>query len=112
MRTIPPSVSVLLHRDGWAWVAQCLEFDIAAQGDTVAEVKIRFASTFGAQLAWNLHDGTEPFAGLKQAPQRYFDGLEETYVESEVELQTPRNLGLPTVTARFLVDRDADLNAP
>ncbi len=69
----PFCVSVLLHRDGDAWVAQCLEKDLAAQGPNPEEAKKRFLRALGAQIAWDLQDKREPLSNLPQAPQRYFE---------------------------------------
>ena len=68
----PVRVSVLLHKDGDVWVAQCLEKDLAAQGRTEPEAKKRFLAVLGAQIAWDLHDGRAPLSSLRQAPRRYF----------------------------------------
>jgi hypothetical protein len=66
------TVSVLLHQDGDAWVAQCLQKDLVAQGRTEEEAKDRFLASLGAQIAWDLRDGVEPLAKLSQAPERFF----------------------------------------
>jgi hypothetical protein len=71
----PFYVSVLLHRDGNAWVAQCLEKDLAVQGPSVEEAKNRFLRTLSAQIQDDLLDGREPLSGLPQAPASYFDKL-------------------------------------
>jgi len=68
----PFQVSVLLHQDGHAWVAQCLQRDLAAQGRTEEEAKNRFREALGAQIAWDLLEGRTPLGGLPQAPKRYF----------------------------------------
>lgn len=69
----PYFVSVLLHKDGSAWVAQCLEYDLAAQGPSPEEVKKRFMRTLSQQIVADIVDGTFPLSKLPQAPLRYFD---------------------------------------
>ena len=69
------SVSVLLHQDGDSWVAQCLEFDVAAQGKDEVEAKNRFLHTFASQILFDLQDKKDPLASLPSAPQSYFDSL-------------------------------------
>ena len=71
-------VSVLLHRDGSAWVAQCLEYDLAAQAPTVEEAKNRFLRTLSAQILDDLLDGRRPLSRLGQAPQHFFANLGDT----------------------------------
>lgn len=69
------AVSVLLHRDGDAWVAQCLEYDLAAQGVSPELAKQRFLHALTAQIISDVSDKKEPLSELGQAPQRYFDQL-------------------------------------
>jgi hypothetical protein len=69
------SVSVLLHKDGAAWVAQCLEYDVAVQGPSPEEAKNRFLRTLGSQILDDLLDGRAPLSSLPQAPSQYFNNL-------------------------------------
>jgi hypothetical protein len=78
MSETPPNrqpffVSVLLHKDGNAWVAQCLEYDLAAQAPSVDEAKKRFMRTLTQQIVADLVDGNDPLSKLPQAPLRYFE---------------------------------------
>ena len=65
-------VSVLLLREGESWVAQCLDYDIAAQGRSLSEVKERFAKTFIGQILVDLHHNVVPLSGFSQAPDAYW----------------------------------------
>jgi hypothetical protein len=71
MKTSTFSVSVLLHRDGDVWVAQCLEYDLAAQAPDEEEVKKRFLRTFAAQILFDIKDKRKPLSALGKAPKRY-----------------------------------------
>jgi len=71
-RVQPFRVSVLLHQDGEAWVAQCLEYDLAAQAPSEEEAKKRFVRTLQAQIMDDLRDGLTPLSKLPKAPRRYF----------------------------------------
>lgn len=66
-------LSVLLFRGSEMWVAQCLDYDIAAQGKTITEAKEAFALTFAGQVFVDLHHGVAPLAGFAQAPREYWD---------------------------------------
>ena len=68
---------VLLLKEETTWVAQCLEYDIAAQGPTVALAKEAFVHAFTSQIAVALHHGEEPLATFGRAPKRYWDLLSE-----------------------------------
>ena len=70
--TLDFKLSVLLLREGETWVAQCLEYDIAAQGKTIAEAKAAFALTFSGQVCVDLHQQVKPLSGFSQAPAEYW----------------------------------------
>lgn len=72
-KTLDFKLSVLLLREGDTWVAQCLEYDIAAQGKTIPAVKEAFARTFAGQVFVDLHHQAEPLCGFSQAPREYWD---------------------------------------
>jgi len=72
-KTTELKLTVLLHQDGSAWVAQCLEHDVAAQGPTPDEAKRRFLRTLGSQILVDLQEGRAPLINLDQAPPWYFD---------------------------------------
>ena len=68
-------MTVLFFREDAMWVAQGLEYDIAAQGETLAEAKAAFAGSFAAQIAVALHHDEDPLADFGKAPQEYWDML-------------------------------------
>ena len=73
-------LKILLCKEGsegiWKWVAQCLQYDIAAQGDTIAEAKVAFERTFCGQIAVDLAKGRQPLEGIPEAPRGYWDKFE------------------------------------
>lgn len=64
---------VLLLKEDTVWVAQCLEYDIAAQGPTIAVAKDAFVRTFAAQIAVAFHHRDEPLATFEKAPTYYWN---------------------------------------
>lgn len=68
-------VSVLLINEGEAWSAQCLDYDIAAQGATFQKVMDSFEKTFLGQIALDIRSGREPLANIDCAPQEYFESV-------------------------------------
>jgi hypothetical protein len=53
------------------WVAQCLDFDLVAQGQTVKEAQESFQRTFMGHVALSQHRRQNPFSGiLAQRPTR------------------------------------------
>ncbi len=103
----PYLVSVLLHRDGNAWVAQCLEYDLAAQAPTVDEAKKRFMRTLTQQIVADLVDGNDPLCKLPQAPSRYFeDSITSKQSGPDLPVYVPADVtakrGRVDVRAQFL----------
>ncbi len=46
------NLDILFIKDGDRWVAQCLQYDIAAQGDTIPEAKNAFEYAFATEMAY------------------------------------------------------------
>lgn len=65
-------LSILLVNDGGAWTAQCLQYDLAAQGDTIEAALRHFEQTFVGQLRWDLAEGRQPLEGIGQAPAEFW----------------------------------------
>lgn len=64
---------VVIFREGEAWVAQCVDYDIAAQAPTPEKLFQRFDMTVDAHLKENEHRGRKAFEGIPEAPERYED---------------------------------------
>ena len=69
------TLRVLLLKEDGGWVAQCLEYDIAARGDSIDEALISFRDTLLGQVELDSQRGREPFAGKKPAPPWYWQTL-------------------------------------
>ena len=70
------NLSVLLLKEGKSWVAQCLEFDITAQGKTPKDAKKTFENTLLGQFILDVEQGKKPLEGIPQTPKIYFDLIE------------------------------------
>lgn len=70
--TFTMSVSVALFREGEVWVAQGLEYDIAAHGESLKAAKDAFVKTFAGQIAVDIYHGDDPLAGFSPAPLEYW----------------------------------------
>jgi hypothetical protein len=71
------SISVLLRQEGYGWAAQCLEYDIAAQGATIAEAKAAIEKVFVGQVVVDLSHGVAPLSGIASAPIEYWQQFKE-----------------------------------
>ena len=68
------------------WVAQCLEFGLAAQADSLGELAERLVKTFVAQADLDRERGVPLFSTLPRADERYWNmwpGLERGRRERE-----------------------------
>lgn len=72
------------------WVAQCLEYDLAAQGSSIREAQAAFERLFVAQLTVSLEQGVQPFEHLKPAPERY-----ERMFDHALALKEPARFSVP-----------------
>jgi len=70
------NVSILLVREEDRWVAQCLDYDIAAQGRSLSDVKQAFAKMFIGQILVDLHHSVEPLSTFSRAPEKYWKQFE------------------------------------
>lgn len=54
------------------WVAQCLEYDIAAQARQLDDLPTMLRKSLEAELELSRKEGVEPFSVLSPAPDRYW----------------------------------------
>jgi len=71
------AISILLRPEGNGWAAQCLEYDIAAQGQTIPEAKYAIEKAFVGQVVVDLSTGNAPLADVPQAPAEYWKAFEQ-----------------------------------
>lgn len=68
---------VLFVKTGELWAAQCIDYDIAAQGASVGEAKRAFEKVIIGQILFDAKRGQRPLAGFKPAPDSYREKFEE-----------------------------------
>lgn len=68
--------AVLFQEEGW-WVAQCLEYDIAAQSRTQDDLLYELERTLVGRILVSAAKGRQPFENLPKAPRRYWAMYEE-----------------------------------
>jgi hypothetical protein len=67
---------VLVYREedydrAFVYIAQCLNYDLAAQGETVAAVLSSLESVIKTQIQLSLESGIEPFSDFRPAPPKF-----------------------------------------
>ena len=65
---IQKRLDILLYKEHELWVAQCLQFDISAQANTLEDAKYEFQKVFIGQIAASIENGIEPLKGIPKAP--------------------------------------------
>ena len=97
------TIRAIFFQEGSWLVAQCLEFDIAAQAMSVEELKHEVERTLLLHLQASEESGREPFLGLPPAPRSYWEMYERAHVA--VEANTIALAGdhpaLPNVSPAF-----------
>ena len=68
---MPDQIRVVMFKDGDIWVAQCLEFDIGAQGKDLDQLHARLVIAINLELQESLKVNGKPFAGIDPAPAQY-----------------------------------------
>lgn len=64
--------AVLFQSHGW-WVAQCLEYDIATQARTQADLLYELERIIVGHFLVSAEMGRRPFERLPRAPRRYWE---------------------------------------
>ncbi len=100
------TIRVLLLKGQESWIAQGLEYNIAAQGDTVREAKEAFLQTVVGQIAIDRQFGQEALEGISPAPREYWEQFQEAErVPDPVELPEGITPGfmIPSINQDFRV---------
>lgn len=63
--------AVLFQEEGW-WVAQCLDYGIAAQARTQTDLLYELQRLLVGRLVISAEKGIQPFESLPKAPSRYW----------------------------------------
>ena len=66
-------ISVILIEHEKQWSAQCLQYDIGAQANTLSDVVYELNRSLAGYMAICEELGVAPFANLSAAPQMYWD---------------------------------------
>ncbi len=66
-------IRAIIFREGDLWVAQCVEYDIGAQGRTLPEVTKRLELTVELELEESIRRHGAPFRGVPAAPSSVGD---------------------------------------
>ena len=66
-------MSILLSQESNVWVAQCLEYDVVAQGNSKGAALDSLEHTLIGQSILDIQQGKYPFEDISKAPKIYWD---------------------------------------
>lgn len=82
---------LLLQEKERAWVAQCLEYDIASQGADIKDALHNFVHVFCGQIVRDLQRNIEPLSTKSEAPAWYWQTLKDAVpLRDEWALKVPK----------------------
>jgi len=94
----PNSLSVIVfQRENW-WVAQCLEYDIAAQTQELPNLPYEFSRLLIGRMVVSKEIGLDPFEAVPAAPQLYWEMFEHAkmrMVMDKVPFRGPTGMHYP-----------------
>lgn len=87
-------VNVVAFQEGDVWVAQCVEYDIAAFAKNILDLPKAFERALAANVCANADLGRKAFDGIPQAPGRFRELFENakfnvTPTQKAVAASTP-----------------------
>lgn len=77
------TLRVLLTQENSLWVAQCLDLDICAQGESLEDAKNNFFKEIIGHIVLANKYETKPFENLGEVPQYYEELYDTAYIEME-----------------------------
>jgi hypothetical protein len=78
-------------QSGSNWVAQCLEYDIATQAETLDDLPYELERILVAHILVGRKEGLLPFAEIPKAPRRFW----EMYKRAGSKIMPVRRTALP-----------------
>ncbi len=83
-------VSVVAFQQGELWVAQCVEYDIAAFSKTFTDLPRAFERAVAANICVNADLGREGLEGIPAAAKRYRDMFEASNYDLRARSKPPQ----------------------
>ena len=94
-------MKILLLKNEGIWVAQMLEYDLAAQGPTQQAALEALKETLDAAVAISKHYEEAPLVNFRPAPKRYWRQFEEARGERRRAAAMARERSQPVVPLMF-----------
>ncbi len=75
---------IVAFQDADAWVAQCVDYDIAAQGSDLPTVRRRIEAVINAEASYTIDKHGKAFHGIDPAPD-FYESMFNSYVEQSLQ---------------------------
>jgi hypothetical protein len=75
------NINAIAYKEGDAWIAQGIEYDIVAQASDVISLPDAFTRAVLENICITEHLGRKPLEGIKSAPSRFHEMFESAKVE-------------------------------
>jgi hypothetical protein len=100
-------VDVVLYEEEGLWIAQGLQFDVTARGDSPTQASDRFDAKVGAEMIMSIELQDEvPLAGVGQAPEKFWTMFKAAKMNVEKEqtiIRITEGNGTAKVRARMKI---------
>jgi hypothetical protein len=83
-------VNVVAFQEGDLWVAQCVEYDIAAFAKTITALPRAFERAVAANLCANADLGRSAFEGIPKPPEHFRQLFEDAQLHLEATKTSPK----------------------
>lgn len=80
---MPKELRAVVYRRGDWWIAQCLEHDVTTAAKDLDDLHHELDRVIVGHFLIASKTGSEPFAGLSRAPERFFQMWEEARTSVE-----------------------------
>ncbi len=88
-------VNVVAFQDGELWIAQCVEYDIAAFAKSLPELPRALERAVAANLAANADLGRNALDGVPPAPPRFQEMFEQSHFDLKTRIENSSTPRLP-----------------
>jgi hypothetical protein len=103
---------LLFFQEGVRWVAQCVDYDICAGGESISDAQVNFSSLLATEVCLNLENNRGMLDGIPPAPahfEKLFTASQERLEQLPIEL--PRGEDVPPAHVIRAVAADRRINS-
>jgi hypothetical protein len=91
------NINAIAYREGDAWIAQGIEYDIVAQASDVISLPDAFTRAVMENICITEHLGRKPLEGIKSAPPQFL----EMFKSAKIEVRATNQRGSTEVAVRI-----------